>query len=183
MWPDGIRSQENPKPESRNDWNWFLNPDIMNIGLVFCTRCCSSFQMQAKVRIWPLTFWLCTWPQHSSCQLLLEDIQQWRPGSGSDSGGWSGLEERETIWILGRQTRQVYYFLFHVLIPVLSAALLRRSGPWETKWFALWMIASLLRWWWCWLPDRVEFIHPREHLVLGFPASHIMTEQLMYTWV
>lgn len=64
-------------------------------------------------------------------------------------------------------------------IPVdslLSAALRRRRGPWETKWLADSITVSLLlrRWLVC-----VGSTHPLEHLVLLFPASHIMSEQLM----
>ena len=55
---------------------------------------------------------------------------------------WSGGKRNN---LNSRQTNKAgVLFLFHVLIPVLSAALLRRSGPWEIKWFALWMTASLL---------------------------------------
>lgn len=42
---------------------------------------------------------------------------------------------------------------------------------------AVWVTASLFPR----VPDHVELMHPCEHRVLLAPASHIMTEQLMYT--
>lgn len=54
-----------------------------------------------------------------------------------------------------------------------SADLLRRRGPWEMKCSDDSETASLF--------PLFDLWHPRAHRVFGFPSSHIMTEQLMYT--
>ena len=78
-------------------------------------------------------------------------------------------------------------------LPGLSIRCLRRKGPWEMKWpepctwtsllwirchelwfVAVWNDASLLLIW-------MLLLQPCEHLLLVFPASQRMTEQVMYT--
>lgn len=54
--------------------------------LVFWLHCCLNFHSRPNAGIWPLTFWPCTGALHRSWQQQQEDIQRWRPGSGSGSG-------------------------------------------------------------------------------------------------
>lgn len=139
----------------------------------------SKFHMWAEVGIGPLISWLCTRTLHWSWQQLQGHIQRWIQGSGSGSS----LEKREVQLRFdlkhGRCAVKETLPVFIPELSVSSADLRKRSGPWEIKCLEVWVRASLFpRGFW-----RVELLHPCEHLVLGFPASHIMTEQLMYTWM
>lgn len=131
----------------------------------------------AEADIWAQTSWSCTRPLRWSWPERQGHTQRWTPGSGSGSG----LQERECRSVGEPQTQQPRCQPLRFLpgSSPLSADLRKRRGPWEIKCLALWDTASLLL--------RQEFLfvvelrHPREHLVLGSPALHIITSQLMYT--
>lgn len=61
---------------------------------------------------------------------------------------------------------------------LLSADPRKRRGPWEMKCLPFWdPLPLFLRLGVAWAGGT----HPREHLLLGSPAVHIITWQLMYT--
>lgn len=121
------------------------------------------------------TSWSCTRPLRWSWPERQGHTRRWTPGSGS------GLQERECRSVGEPQTQQPRCrpLLFSPGSAPLSVDLRKRRGPWEIKCLVLWDTASLLLR--IGFPFVVELRHPREHLVLGSPALHIITSQLMYT--
>ena len=156
---------------------------IVGVGWYLYWYLIAQLLAKADIEQWPS--WICESSLHRSWQSLLEDIQRWRPG-------WDSGQLLEKI-----NTKQLNLQLFHqviwtcikcyiwmqciaTILPLLSISgvLRKRKGPWETKCTPVSIRAALLRRW-C---GGGGGIHPLKHLVSGFPASHRMTEQLMYTW-